>query len=106
MKKIFALISSVALSALCIAPVNAATDAGTPQHDRKHDRAKQERKAAPSGQGATQDVTLKDVQKQVAAIRKNKGQMRSTTNDDRWAAATRHSSRHAAAVAKGEGRGK
>jgi hypothetical protein len=60
----------------------------------------------PANAGSGQEATLKDVQKQVAAIRKNKRQMRSTTNDDRWAAATRHSSRHAAAVAKGEGRGK
>lgn len=50
-----------------------------------------------------QQITLKEARNQAAAIRKSKGQMRSTTNDDRWAAAKRRSSRHAAAVAKGKG---
>jgi hypothetical protein len=46
---------------------------------------------------------LKDTQNQTAAIRKSKGQMRSTTSDDRWAAAKRNADRHARAVAKGKG---
>ena len=50
-----------------------------------------------------QKLTLKDYQNQVAEIRKSKGLMRTTTNDDRWAAAKRHADRHAAAVAKGKG---
>ncbi len=51
----------------------------------------------------TDQQTLKDVQNQVAELRKSKGQMRTTTNDDRWAAARRHADRHAKAVAKAEG---
>ena len=62
--------------------------------------------AAPSKPASGKDGqqnTLKETQNQTAAIRKSKGQMRSTTNDDRWAAAKRHADRHAKAVAKGKG---
>jgi hypothetical protein len=52
---------------------------------------------------AGQQVTLKDTQNQVAEIHKSKGQMRTTTNDDRWAAAKRHEDRRAKALKKAEG---
>jgi hypothetical protein len=48
-------------------------------------------------------VTLKDTQNKVAEIHKSKGQMRTTTNDDRWAAAKRHADRRAKALKKAEG---
>ncbi len=57
----------------------------------------------PAGGKNGQTTTLKETQNEVAALRKSKGQMRSTTNDDRWAAAKRNADRHARAVAKGEG---
>ncbi len=56
----------------------------------------------PAGR-SDQQVTLKDVQNQTAANRKAKGQMRTTTNDDRWAAAKRHADRTAKAVKQAEG---
>ena len=49
-----------------------------------------------------QQNTLKQAQNEAAAIRKSKGRMRSTTNDDRWTAAIHHADRHAAAVAQGK----
>jgi hypothetical protein len=48
-------------------------------------------------------MTLKDLQKQAAENRKSKGKMKSTTNDDRWAAAKRNADRHAKAVATKQG---
>jgi hypothetical protein len=58
---------------------------------------------ANNGGKADQQLTLREAGNQTAALRKSKGKMRSTTNDDRWAAAKRHSARHAAGVAKREG---
>ena len=58
--------------------------------------------AKTNGKPADQ-LTLKDVQNQNAANRKSKGQMRSTTNDDRWAAAKRHADRRAKALKKAKG---
>ncbi len=62
----------------------------------------------PSGHGApgSQTPTLKDTQRTVAQIRKSKGKMQYTTNDDRWAAAQRHADRQARALAEGKGGGK
>ncbi len=65
-----------------------------------------DKSAAPSKPASGrngQSMTLKETQNEVAAIRKSKGQMRSTTNDDRWTAARHDADRHARAVAKGEG---
>ncbi len=56
----------------------------------------------PAGR-SDQQVTLKDVQNQAAANRKAKGQMRTTTNDDRWAAAKRHADRSAKAAKQTDG---
>ncbi len=50
-----------------------------------------------------QNITLKDAQKAAAAIKKSKGRMQYTINDDRWAAAQRTADRRAASAAKGKG---
>ncbi len=60
-----------------------------------------------SNNAKTPQNQLKEAQNEVAALRKSKGRMQYTTNDDRWAAAERNAARRAAAVAaKGQGGGK
>ena len=98
MKRLMVLTVGTFLSVLLLATANAATPnagAGGSQGKKNHNLTQQ---TAPAEQNS-----LKDAGNQAAALRKSKGKMRSTTNDDRWAAAKRHSSRHAAAVAKREG---
>ncbi len=61
---------------------------------------------APAGKGKASENQIDQVRKAAAAIRKSKGRMQYTTNDDRWAAAQRTADRRAAAAAKGKGGGK
>ncbi len=49
--------------------------------------------------GKTPQNQLKEVQNEAAALKKSKGRMQYTTNDDRWAAAQRTADRRAAAAA-------
>ncbi len=55
------------------------------------------------GKAQQNQITLEQAVKAAAAIKKSKGRMQYTINDDRWAAAQRTADRRAAAAAKGKG---